>query len=180
MKRKSKKSKQETQCEELAHLKGPFFGSDEFVTAYCDRRWETGGRGICGPAAVALAIGAKDGKDFKKVLNAWKRDIGFDGFARVRDVKERLVHYGFRVTGKRVTSRDSKLILPEGVGEALVFIQWEGAKHWLYLKSVKGKLRGACSEFGYFEEGSDEFECYLEPDRGKKNFMRSYLVLERP
>lgn len=185
MKRKRRKSKKgssehETPCEKLPHLKGPFFGSDEFIAAYCDKRWESGGKGICGPAAVALAIGAKDGKEFNKVLNAWKKDIGFDGIARVRDVRERLEHYGFRVTGRRVTGDCSKLALPDDVDEALVLIQWGSARHWLYLKRINGKLHGACSEFGRFKEGSRKFEGYLVPVHGEKNFMRSYLVLERP
>src|SRR5262245_46946425 len=127
MKRKSKKSKkdtagQELPCKRSPQLKGPLFGSDEFVTAYCNARWANGGKGICGPTAVASAIGVKDGKGFKKLLDTWTRDIGFDGIALVRDVKNRLEHYGIGFRSMRAPTNSRKLALPKGVDEALVLI----------------------------------------------------------
>jgi hypothetical protein len=106
-KSKGERSEQDTPCEELPHLKGPIFGSKEFIAAYCNKRWEKGGKGICGPAAVALAIGVKDGKGFKKILNDWKRDIGFDGIALVRDVKARLLSVSFPLLPRDECSKQS-------------------------------------------------------------------------
>lgn len=174
MKKRKRSSQPKARDVRRSSRRWPFFWSSQFDAAYSDERWEKGGKGVCGPAVVTIASRGRTGADFQKVLDGW--DGGYKGKASPKDIERELKKR--KISVERMARRQkAPLALPEGVKKALVFIEWEGARHWLYLERLKGKLHGACSECKHFTEDDKEFADYVKPKT--KNYMRSYLVLER-